>query len=166
MWSYTAVTPQNEEQLDQLIHVNWWIMTRELSWILASMHWNLTKSAPCVFHERSRRETERTPYASVLGPIEPIWGWCFLNCIITGDRRFHHYKPGSKHKSMDVNFTLKTKFKMQPSVNNELCTVLWVGKVVILLDFLELGQIINSESYVSVLFSALCFCTFSLWASF
>jgi len=29
-WLRTAVTPQNEEHLDQLIHVNWWIVTREL----------------------------------------------------------------------------------------------------------------------------------------
>jgi len=26
----TAVTPRNEEHLDQLIHANWWITTREL----------------------------------------------------------------------------------------------------------------------------------------
>ena len=29
-WPCTAVTPWNEECLDQLMHVNWWIMTREL----------------------------------------------------------------------------------------------------------------------------------------
>jgi len=50
------------------------------SWILASVcwkqwwhRWNIAKFTPDGSHKCSNRN--RTPYASLLGPIEPIWGW-------------------------------------------------------------------------------------------
>jgi len=45
-----------------------------------------------------------------------------------------------------VNSLLKKKFKMQLSEGKVMCSVFWNKKEVILLDFLELGQTINSDT--------------------
>lgn len=66
---WTAVTPQNEEHLVLLIHVNQNIMTRGLvqSWIWASMHlkqwwqqWNIAEFVPGGSHRCSRRNRKNT----------------------------------------------------------------------------------------------------------
>ena len=50
-----------------------------------------------------------------------------------------------------VNSPSKKKFKMPPSAGKVMCTVFWDRKGVILLDFLELGQTINSYRYSATL---------------
>ena len=45
----------------------------------------------------------------------------------------------------------KKKFKTLPSAGEVMCTVFWDRKGVILLDFLEPGQTIKSDSYIAML---------------
>ena len=48
-------------------------------------------------------------------------------------------------------FPIEEKFKTLPSAGKVMCTVFWDRKGVILLDFLELGQTINSDHYIATL---------------
>ena len=77
-------------------------------------------------------------------------GDSFLDRIITGDETWcHHYEPESKRQSMEwrhVNSPSKKKFKTLPSAVKVMCTVFWDRKGVILLDFLEPRQTINSAT--------------------
>jgi histone-lysine N-methyltransferase SETMAR len=50
-----------------------------------------------------------------------------------------------------VNSPSKKKFKTLPSAGKVMCPVFWDRKGVILLDFLEPGQIINSDHYIATL---------------
>jgi len=50
-----------------------------------------------------------------------------------------------------VNSPSKKKFKTLPSASEVMCTVFWDRKGVILLDFLEPGQTINSDRYIVTL---------------
>jgi len=52
---------------------------------------------------------------------------------------------------MEQTSPSKKKVKMQPSVGRVMSTVFWDRKVVILLDFLEPGQTINSDHYILML---------------
>jgi hypothetical protein len=71
----------------------------------------------------------------------------FLDHIITSDETWcHHYKQESKRQSMEwrhANSPSKKNFKMQPSAGKVMRAVFWDRKGVILLDFLEPGQIVN-----------------------
>ena len=85
-WPYTATTQQNEEyheehhtQMNQLICVNWQIVIRELCMDLQRLGRNghnigilqgLCQVGPTDPHIR----TQRTAYASLSGPVEPIQG--------------------------------------------------------------------------------------------
>ena len=60
----------------------------------------------------------------------------------------------AKRQSMEwryVNSPSKKKFKTLPSAGKVMCTVFWDRKGVILLDFLEPGQTINSDRYIVTL---------------
>ena len=78
-----------------------------------------------------------------------------LDLIINSDKmQCHHYKPYSKRQFTEwqhVNPTLKKRFKTQPSVGKAMFTVFCNRKEVILLDFLELRQTINSDCYTTTL---------------
>ena len=50
-----------------------------------------------------------------------------------------------------MNSPSKKKFKTLPSAGKVMCTVLWDWKGVMLLDFLEPGQTINSDHYIAML---------------
>jgi len=50
-----------------------------------------------------------------------------------------------------MNSPSKKKLKTLTSAGKVICTVFWDRKVVILLDFLETGQNINSDSYIATL---------------
>jgi len=50
-----------------------------------------------------------------------------------------------------VNSPSKKKFKMLPSAGKVMCIVFWDRKGVILLNFLEPGQTINSDCYIVTL---------------
>ena len=82
-------------------------------------------------------------------------GESFLYCIITGDEAWcHHCEPKAKQQSMEcrhVNSPSKRKFKTLPSASKVMCTVFWDRKGVILLDFLEPRQTINSDHYIAML---------------
>ena len=77
------------------------------------------------------------------------------DCIITSDEMLcHHYELESKQQSMEwqqVNSPLKKKFEMQSSVVKVMCTVFWDRKGVLLLNFLEPRQTINSDYYITTL---------------
>ena len=74
----TAVTPQNEEHLNQLIHVNRQIMTRELCTELNIgfnvLETGILQSFCHMGPMTPYTETESMPYASFSGPIEQIQG--------------------------------------------------------------------------------------------
>ena len=60
----------------------------------------------------------------------------------------NHNDPDLKWQFLEwqhVNSPPKKKFKTQPSVGKMMYTVFWDGKGVFLLDFLDSGQIINSD---------------------
>jgi len=79
----------------------------------------------------------------------------FLDRIIAGDETwYHYYEPQSKRQSIEwrhVNFPSKKKFKTLPPAGKVMCTVFWGRKGVILPDFLEPGQTINSDRYIATL---------------
>jgi hypothetical protein len=50
-----------------------------------------------------------------------------------------------------VNSPSKKKFKTLPSAGKVMCTVFWDRKGVILLDFPEPGQTINSDRHIAIL---------------
>ena len=80
-------------------------------------------------------------------------GDSFVDRIITGDETWcHHYEPDTKRQSTEwqhVNSPSKKKFKTLSSVSKVMCTVFWDRKGVILLDFPEPGQTINSDCYIA-----------------
>ena len=82
-------------------------------------------------------------------------GDSFQDRIITGDETWcHHYELQSKRQSMEwrhVNSPTKKKFKTLPSAGKVMCTIFWDRKGVILQDFLEPGQTINSDRYIMTL---------------
>jgi histone-lysine N-methyltransferase SETMAR len=82
-------------------------------------------------------------------------GDSFLDRIITGDEMWcYHYEPESKWQSMEwqhANSPSEKKFKTQPPAGKVICTVFLDRKGVILLDFLEPKQTINSDRYIATL---------------
>jgi len=52
------------------------------------------------------------------------------------------------HGVATCEFPSKKKFKTLPSVGKVMCIVFWDRKGMILLDFLEPGQTINSDRYI------------------
>lgn len=84
-----------------------------------------------------------------------VEGDSFLDSIITSDEaQCHHYELGWKQQSMKwqhVNSLLKKKFRTQPSAGEVMCTVFWDGKGLVLLDFLQPEQAINSDWCITML---------------
>ena len=121
-----AVTPQNEERLDQLFHANQWITTRELctelnigfnalEMMLAVLEFRKV-CAMCVPRMLTQEHKEhRMQVCQDLLNQHEAEGESFLDHIITGDGTWcHHYKPELKTQSMEwrhVNFPSKKKFK-------------------------------------------------------
>ena len=74
-----------------------------------------------------------------------------LNCVITVEETwFHHYQNSSPF-CWCMSSLPKEKSKMQPSECKVMCTVFWNRKGMILLDFLEHGQTINSDCNTATL---------------
>jgi len=109
----TAVTPRNKERLDQLIHVNWRIMTRELCTEL-NISCNALETMVAMLEYRKfcarwvprmltqeHKEHCMQVCQGLLNQYEAE-GDSFLDRIITGDKTWcHHYKPESKRQSME-----------------------------------------------------------------
>ena len=78
-----------------------------------------------------------------------------MDHVISGDEMScHHYEPTSEEQSMEwqhVNSSSKKKLTMQLSVGEVMSTVFWDRKKMILLDFVEPRQIINSDRYIMTL---------------
>jgi len=162
----TAVTPRNEERLYQLIRANRWITTRELCTelnigcsALETMVATLEYRKVCArwvprMLTQEHKELRMQNCQDLLNQYEAE-GDSFLDRIITGDEKWcHHYEPESRRQSMEwrhVNSPSKNKFKTLLSAGKVMCTVFWDRKWVILLDFLEPGQTINSDRYISTL---------------
>jgi len=114
----TAVMSQNEESLDQLIHVMQQIMMRELCMELnigfsvletMSAMLNITKFAaggPCrtcsvLWLTQEQSEHHMQVCQELLNQYEAESD-SFLDCIIAGDQTCcHHYEPESKRQSME-----------------------------------------------------------------
>ncbi|PNF40177.1 hypothetical protein B7P43_G08263 [Cryptotermes secundus] len=75
----------------------------------------------------------------------------FLDSTVTGDETWcHHYEPESKIQSVEwqhPDTPRKKKFKTQPPAGKVMCLVFWDRRGVILSDFLESGETVNSECY-------------------
>ncbi|GFO11571.1 histone-lysine N-methyltransferase SETMAR [Plakobranchus ocellatus] len=80
-------------------------------------------------------------------------GEAFLQRILTGDKSWvHNYDPKCKAQLME--FRHKTspgpkKFKVVDSARKVLFTALWDMEGVVHVEFLEQGQTVNSERYIS-----------------
>ena len=78
-WPCTAVTPQNEEHLDQLIHTNQWIKTRKL-YVINFIHANnsgvveIPQNLSQVGLPNAHIETEGAPPEILPRSMEPIRG--------------------------------------------------------------------------------------------
>ena len=151
----TAVTPQNEECLDQLIRANRRITNRKLctemnigcnalETMVAALEY-CKVGARWVPRMLTQEHKEHLMQVSqdLLNQYETE-GDSFLDRIITGDETWcQHYEPESKRQSVEwrhMNSPSKKKFKTLPSAGKVICTVFWDRKRVILLDFLEPGQ--------------------------
>jgi len=64
-------------------------------------------------------------------------------------------------KWQHVSFQLKKKLKMYPSAGKVMCTAFWDWKGVILLDFLEPRQTINSDRCIMTLPKPIDLCLFN-----
>ncbi|GFN83375.1 histone-lysine N-methyltransferase SETMAR [Plakobranchus ocellatus] len=82
-------------------------------------------------------------------------GEAFLECILTGDESWvHHYDPECKAQSMEYRHKTSPpprKFKVVASAREVLFTVFWDMEGVVYMGFLEQGQTVNSERYISTL---------------
>ena len=82
-------------------------------------------------------------------------GEAFLQRIVTGDESWvHHYDPESKAQSMEYRHKTSPsprKFKVVASARKVMFTVFWDMEGVVHMEFLEQGQTVNSERYVSTL---------------
>ena len=109
----TAVTPRNEEHLDQLIHANQQIMTRELCTELnigfIALETMVATLEYCKVYARwvpqmlihEHKEHHMQVCQDLLNQYEAE-GDSFLDCIITGDETLcHHYKLEEKQQSME-----------------------------------------------------------------
>ncbi|GFO43544.1 histone-lysine N-methyltransferase SETMAR [Plakobranchus ocellatus] len=82
-------------------------------------------------------------------------GEAFLQRILTGDKSWvHHYDPECKAQSMEYRHKTSPsprKFKVVASARKVLFTIFWVIERVVHMEFLEQGQTVNSERYISTL---------------
>ena len=82
-------------------------------------------------------------------------GEAFLQRIVTGDESWvHHYDPECKAQSMEYRHKTSPsprKFKVVASARKVLFTVFWDMEGVVHMEFLEQGQTVNSERYISTL---------------
>ena len=141
---YTAVTPRNEERLDQLIRANRRITTRELcaelnigfnalETMVATLEYRKVRSRWVPRMLTQGHEEHRMQVCQDLLNQYEAEGDSFLDRILTGDETWcHHYEPGSKRQSMEwrhVNSPSKKKFKTLPSAGEVICALSFgIGK--------------------------------------
>lgn len=98
--------------------------------------------------------TEIASYASLSEHTEPIWGWRWQFSGLRHCWWWDMVSPlwVSGPWSGDTCIPQRRKkFKTQPSSGKAMCTVFWDRKGVILLDFLEPGQTINTDYRITML---------------
>ena len=82
-------------------------------------------------------------------------GEAFLQRIVTGDESWvHHYDPECKAQSMEYRHKPSPspmKFKVVVSARKVMLTIFWDMEGVVHMEFLEQGQTVNSERYISTL---------------
>ena len=99
---------------------------------------------------------ERTPYESLSTSmylntrLKLVVSWLVSLPVIRCGIATMSPRQNSSLGSDDVNSPSKEKFKTQSSVGKVMCTVSWLRKGVILLDFLDPRQTINSDCYIAV----------------
>ena len=149
-WPCTAVTPRNEERLDQLIRANRQITTRELcterniafstlETMVATLEYRIvcTRWVPRMLIREHKEHCVQVLW-DLLNQYEAE-GDSFLDHITTGDQICcHHYELESKQQSMEWrHVNSPSKNKTLPSVGKVMCNVFWNRERVILLDFVE-----------------------------
>ena len=134
----TAVTPRNEERLDQLIRANRQITTRELctelnigfnalETIVATLEYLKVCARWVPRMLTQEHKVHRLQVCQDL--LNQYEAECdsFLDRIITGDETLcNHYEPESKWQSMEwrhMNSPSKKKLKTLPSAGKVTCTV-------------------------------------------
>jgi len=112
-WPCTAVTPQNEECVDQFIYAINSFVTRELCWVLnirlSALEILVTTLEYCKVCARWvpwMLTLEQEEYCMQVGQEllnrHESQSDSFLNCIIIGDETWHHhYKPESRQQSTE-----------------------------------------------------------------
>ena len=118
--------------------------------------WNITQLAPGGSHQCSHSNREnavgkfvRTYWTSTRLKVTVSWIISLLlmrQVVITISQ-----SQNRSARSGDVDFLLKRKLKMQPSVSKVMYAVSRDRKEVILLDFLESGQTTNPDHYTVTL---------------
>ncbi len=82
-------------------------------------------------------------------------GWDLLQRIVTGDETWvHHFTPTSKVASMEwckPGEVRRKKARMERSAGKVMATVFWDAQEVLLVQYMERGTTINSETYCQVL---------------
>ncbi|PNF31454.1 hypothetical protein B7P43_G03413 [Cryptotermes secundus] len=162
----SAATPHNERRLDQLIRSDRRITTRELctrlnigcnalETMLGKQDYRKVCSRWVPRVIKQDHKTHRMEVCQDLLHQFEAEGDKFLDSIVTEDETWcHHYEPESKRQSMEwrhPDSPRNKKFKTQPSAGKVMCTAFWDMRGVILLDFLEPGETVNSERYKTTL---------------
>ncbi|PNF39140.1 hypothetical protein B7P43_G01322 [Cryptotermes secundus] len=141
--SCSAATPHDEQRLDQLIHTDWQITTRELCARLNigcnGLEMMLGKLDYCKVYSRwvpqmltQDHKTHRMEVCQDLLHQSEAEGDKFLDSIVTGDETScHHYEPESKRQSMEWRHadSPRKKFKTQPSAEKVCAWSFGIGRV-------------------------------------
>jgi len=162
----STATPWNEQHLDHHIHINWWIMTRELCSALNTgfsalemmvamleYHKVCTRWVPQMLTQEQKEHRMHT-YHDQLNQ-HGAEGDSSLNHIITSDETLcHHCELASKQQSEErqhLNSPWKKKLPQQPSAGKVMCTAWWDRKGATLLASPQSEQTINSEHCTAML---------------
>jgi len=109
-WPCIAVTPQNEENLNQLICANWQNVTRELcvelnigfSELVATMEYHKVCARWVPQMLMQKQKGQHVQACQDLLNQYKVKGGSFLDHIITGDEMWcHHYELESKLQSIE-----------------------------------------------------------------
>ena len=76
----------------------------------------------------------------------------FFRGVVTGDESWvHHYEPETKRQSMEWKHPRSStarKLRTGPSAGKVMATIFWDQDGILLVDFLEPGQTVNSDRYI------------------
>jgi histone-lysine N-methyltransferase SETMAR len=162
----SAGTEANKQHVDELIHSNGRITTRDIIDVIGVGHGTVhniisdlgyskvcARWIPCQLTDELKHS--RLDVCGLMLQRYLNEGEQFMNSIVTGDESWaHHYEPETKRQSMQwrhLGSPSPKKFKLSPSAGKVMITVLWDSRGVLLLDFLPKGETVNSARYQETL---------------